>query len=71
MASLAVLQAQLAALKNARASGVTLVQHGELRTQFRSIAEINTVIGAIEQDIAAAGGSQVVRSIKLTSSKDL
>ena len=58
-------------LKAARATGVLSVQHGEKRVQYRSISEINAAIGAVEQEIATAGGNAVVRTFKLTSSKGL
>lgn len=70
MATLDQLNARLESLYTALGSA-QMVQHGDLRVQNRSIAEIRTAIGAIEQQIAAAGGQAIVRSIKLTSSKDL
>ncbi len=71
MASLALLQQRLEALKAALATGVLIIQHGDTRTQYRSIDEIKTAIGAVQEDIAAAGGESVIRTFKLTSSKEL
>lgn len=71
MATLVQLQARLEALKVALATGVLIIQHGDTRTQYRTIDEIKTAIGAVQEDIAAAGGESVIRSFKLTSSKDL
>jgi len=70
-ATLAQLNARLDSLKSALAGGVLSVQHGDSRVQYRSIAEIRQAIGEVEGDIAQLGGANVLRSIKLTSSKDL
>lgn len=71
VATLDELNARLSTLKAALATGASLVQHGDKRVQYRSIAEIRAAIGAVEQDIALLGGAAVIRSYKLTSSKDL
>jgi len=71
MATLAQLQIRLEGLKAALSSGVLVVQHGDTRTEYRSIDEIRTAIGAIQEDIEQAGGKSIVRSFKLTSTKDL
>ena len=46
-----VLQARLAALRLALHSGVLLVRHGETSTTFRSSAELERAIRALELEI--------------------
>lgn len=41
-------QAQLDALKKARNTGVLLVRHGDISTQFRSLAEIEQIIAKLQ-----------------------
>lgn len=67
----AQLQAQLDAIDTAIGIGATSVQHGETRVQYRSIAELRTARGAIEQLIMEIGGDATVRSFPLRSSKGL
>lgn len=71
MATLAQLNARLDALQAALGQGALMVQHGDTRVQYRTVEEIRSAIAAVEQQIAAAGGQAVVRSFKLSSSKDL
>jgi type II secretory pathway component PulJ len=35
-----------------------MVEHGDTRVQYRSIAEIRRAIGVVEQDIATAGARE-------------
>lgn len=70
-ATLTQLNARLDVLKTALGAGVLSVQHGDVRVQYRSVAELQSAISSIEGDIALVGGSVPLRSIKLTSSKDL
>ena len=51
MATLAELQEQLVALKEARSSGVLQISHGGTYTQFRSISELSAAIAAVESEI--------------------
>ena len=62
---------QLGAIDTAIGNGVLSVEHNGVRVTYRSIAELRTARGAVEQQISVAGGNAVLRSIKLTSSKDL
>ena len=71
MASISELEARLERLKKARASGVLSVRHGDTTTTYRSLDELTRAIGLVEQEIDQAGGRNVVRTYKLTSSKDL
>jgi hypothetical protein len=52
MTELSEKQARLAALKKARDSGVLSVRHGEDGTTFRSLAELNSIISALESEIS-------------------
>jgi hypothetical protein len=71
MATITQLQARLERLKKLQANGLRGLSHGDTRTEFRSLDEITRAIGLVEEQIAAAGGTQVPRTYKLTSSKDL
>lgn len=46
-ASLTELQAQLTALRAARASGIRSVQHGDARTEYKSDAEMERAEAAL------------------------
>jgi len=71
MATLSELNARLEALKKALANGAKSVSYDNRMVQFRDIAEIKAAIAAVEQDIAAAGGTGIVRVFRFTSDKDL
>lgn len=47
------LEARIAALRRARDSGVLDVRHGEQRTIFRSLAEIDTILAGLEAELDA------------------
>jgi hypothetical protein len=57
MATLTELQAQLEQLKRARNSGVLSIRKGDDSTTFRSLAEMNQAIAALEGEIAQASGT--------------
>lgn len=46
---------RLAALKVARDSGVLIVKHGETSTTYRSLAEIERIIQALETEVNGRG----------------
>ncbi len=71
MATLAQLQAQLDKLVAARASGTQTVGYGDKHVTFRSVTEINDAIAQIRADMSLAGGSQIVRTFRFQSEKDL
>ena len=50
------LQARIAALRKARDSGVLMVRHGDELTQFRSLAEMNAILGELEAELAGMTG---------------
>ena len=62
----AELQAAIAELKRARASGARRVEFGERRVELRSDAELANALAALEAEI---GGSTVPRNVIVRSSK--
>lgn len=71
MPTLTQLLARRETLQAALASGAQTIQHGDTSTTYRSVDEIRTALASIENDIANMTNSGIVRSYKLTSSKDL
>jgi len=49
-------QAKITAIRNARDSGVLLVRHGDTQTQFRSLAEMNSIIADLEGQLSTLQG---------------
>ena len=47
-------QSQIDALKNAIASGVLVVRHGEKSTTFRSLAEMERTLKMMEEEVNPA-----------------
>jgi hypothetical protein len=50
-------QAQLNAIKEAFASGITSVMYDGKRTEYRSLAEMRQIIATIEADLASQAGT--------------
>lgn len=46
------LQGRIDALRKARDSGVLIVRHGDEMTQFRSLAEIDKILGELENELS-------------------
>lgn len=63
MADLATLQRQLDQLKDELANPSRVVREGDREVQFRSTAEIQRAIDAVEREIAAAHGRRVTTFI--------
>lgn len=59
------LEAQLTALKNARASGAQVVRYvsngNERSITYRSVDDINKAIASVEADLANVNGTSIVR----------
>jgi hypothetical protein len=68
---LQTLYAQLTAIDTAMGNGVLMVEHNGVRVTYRSIGDLRTARGAVEEQIMLAGGAGVVRSFPLRSSKGL
>lgn len=52
------LEARVAALRKARDSGVLIVRHGDTSTQFRSLSELEKILGSLEGELAALMGTK-------------
>jgi hypothetical protein len=55
-ADVATLQARLDQLQAARDSGVLLIVHGETRTEFRSLDQMNLIIADLKRQIDKLNG---------------
>ena len=71
MATLTDLQTRREALLAARASGVARVTYDGKTVEYRSLAEIDRAIEALEREIAAAEGRRVIRHLRVTTDKGL
>lgn len=71
MATLAELQARREALTAARSSGVARVSYDGKSVDYRSLAEIDRAIEALDREIAAAEGRRVIRHLRVTTAKGL
>ena len=71
MATLAELQARKDALTAARSSGVARVSYDGKTVEYRSIAEIDRAIEALDREIATAEGRRVIRHLRVTTDKGL
>jgi hypothetical protein len=71
MADLATLKLRLESLTAQRASGVARVSYDGKMVDYRSIAEIDRAIEALDREIAAAEGRRMVRQVRITATKGL
>ena len=71
MADLATLKLRRESLTAQRASGVARVSYDGKTVDYRSVAEINRAIEALDRDIAAAEGRRMVRHVRVTTAKGL
>lgn len=71
MADLATLKLRRDALTAQRASGVARVSYDGKAVDYRSVAEIDRAIEALDRDIAAAEGRRIVRQVRVTTAKGL
>jgi hypothetical protein len=71
MPTLAELKSRRAALSAQRASGVARVSYDGRTVEYRSMAEIDRAIEALDREIAAAEGRPIVRQLRVTTSKGL
>ena len=65
------LRARCEALAAQRSSGVARVSYDGKTVEYRSLAEIDRAIEALEREIAAAEGRRIVRQVRVTTSKGL
>ena len=71
MATIADLRARREALSTQRSSGVARVSYDGKTVDYRSVAEIDRAIEALDREIAAAEGRRIVRQIRIITSKGL
>ena len=71
MATTAELRARREALSAQRSSGVARVSYDGKTVDYRSVAEIDRALEALERDIAAAEGRRIVRQVRVTTAKGL
>jgi hypothetical protein len=71
MATVAELQARLAALKAQRDSAVARVSYDGRTVEYRGTAEINSAIAELERELQALKGKAPLRQIRVYSSKGL
>ena len=71
MADLATLKLRRESLTAQRASGVARVSYDGKTVDYRSIAEIDRAIEALDREIAAAEGRRTVRRVRVTATKGL
>lgn len=71
MADLATLKLRREALTLQRASGVARISYDGKTVEYRSVAEIDRAIEALDREIASAEGRRMVRHIRVMASKGL
>ena len=71
MADLATLKLRREALTSQRSSGVARVSYDGKTVDYRSVAEIDRAIEALDREIAAAEGRKLIRHIRVTATKGL
>ena len=71
MADLATLKLRWEALTSQRASGVARVSYDGKTVDYRSVAEIDRAIEALDREIAKAEGRRMVRQVRVTATKGL
>jgi hypothetical protein len=65
------LKARRDTLSAQRASGVARVSYDGKAVEYRSVAEIDRAIEALDREIAAAEGRRIVRQVRITTTKGL
>ncbi len=71
MSALTDLRARRDALSAQRSSGVARVSYDGKTVDYRSVAEIDRALEALDREIAAAEGRRIVRQVRVTTSKGL
>lgn len=71
MATIAELRARREALATQRSSGVARVSYDGKTVEYRSLAEIDRAVEALDREIAAAEGRRIVRQVRVTTAKGL
>ena len=71
MASIAELKTRRETLSASRASGVARVSYDGRTVDYRSMAEIDRAIEALDREIAAAEGRPIIRQVRVITTKAL
>ena len=71
MATLTELRTRREALSTQRSSGVARVSYDGKSVDYRSVAEIDRAIEALDREIAVTEGRRIVRHVRITTSKGL
>ena len=71
MTTLIDLRTRREALLAQRSSGVARVSYDGKTVEYRSLAEIDRALEALDRKIAAAEGRRIVRQVRVTTSKGL
>ncbi|WP_075220711.1 phage head-tail joining protein [Acuticoccus yangtzensis] len=71
MATAEELKTRREALVASRASGVARVSYDGKTVDYRSLAEIDRAIEALDREIASAEGRAIVRHLRVVSDKGL
>lgn len=71
MATISDLRSRREALTTQRASGVARVSYDGKTVDYRSIAEIDRAIEALDREIVAAEGRRMIRHVRVTATKGL
>ena len=71
MPTLADLRVRRETLSSQRASGVARVSYEGKTVDYRSLAEIDRAIEALDREIVMAEGRRIVRQVRVTTAKGL
>jgi hypothetical protein len=71
MPTIAELRTRREALLAQRSSGVARVSYDGKSVEYRSFAEIDRALEALEREIATAEGRRIVRQVRVTTAKGL
>ncbi len=71
MPTLADLRVRRENLSSQRASGVARVSYDGKTIDYRSLAEIDRAIEALDREIVMAEGRRIVRQVRVTTAKGL
>jgi hypothetical protein len=71
MADLTTLKLRRETLSSQRASGVARVSYDGKTVDYRSLAEIDRAIEALDREIVMAEGRRIVRQVRVTTAKGL
>ena len=71
MPTITDLRARRDALSAQRSSGVARVSYDGKTVDYRSVAEIDRALEALDREIAAAEGRRIVRQVRVITEKGL